>query len=321
MHASQAAQPPRSPQPQKSRQPQQRSKSDPGERELNSWLHSAGSAKRILDLVQRHHQLFDKIHAVTTLQTLAKLSPKMRAGFTSHTAWPLLLDTLHCLMPLFEPRQLSSAVSACGGLDVKPVWLSQLLSAAEASMQTRPQLWNLLSLSACLDGLARLQYEDDLSILAVAQQILPRLLPGADARDISSAVWSLSKRRHGIDSDTVDAISVRFLEVLPQAPSQSIVNLLYGLAMMNAALATKLLDGCAERLATIVGDATAQNISNAIWALGQLGHCPAASTLQTLLQAEVFQVCFRVPPGVSACMVRRLTHGYECRPPRCRIAA
>ena len=292
VHASQPARPPRSPKPQQSTQlqPQQSSKSGPNDRELTGWLYSAGSTKTILDLVQRHHQQFDKIHAVTALQTLTKLPVRQRSGFASHAAWPLLLATVQRLIPLYEPRQLSSAVSACGSLEMRPAWLPQLLSAAQVSMQARPEAWDLFSLSTCLVGLARLQYKGDTCVWTAAEQLLPRLLPGADSRDITNSVWSFSKREHVLGSNVIDAVCVRFLDVLPQTPPQGIANLLYGLASMAATPSPQLLNGCAERLASTAELSNSQNIANTIWALGELGHCPSTDTLWTLLQADALKV-------------------------------
>ena len=130
VHASRAAVPPRDPkpqqsrqsqpQPQQSRQPQQHSKSDPNDIDLAHLLHESGSARKLLDLVQRHHQLFNRIYAVTALQTLANLAPRMRAGFASHAAWPLLLALVQHLIPQIDARQLSSSVCACGKLNIEP---------------------------------------------------------------------------------------------------------------------------------------------------------------------------------------------------------
>ena len=168
VHASQIAQSPRSPKLQQSRQQQQRSECEPNARELNGQLREADSAREMLTLVQSHHQQFNKIHVVTVLQTLAKMGPKMRSGFASHAAWPLLQAAVQRSVPFFDARQLSGSVSACGTLGVKPAWLPQLLATASASMQTKPRAWNLRYLATLLTGLAKLQYKGDDSVWAPA---------------------------------------------------------------------------------------------------------------------------------------------------------
>ena len=160
-------------------------------------------------------------------------------------------------------------------------------------MQTRPMAWNNLNVSACLNGLAKLQYEGVAKVQAAAIQLLPQLLPSAEARHISNSVWSLCKRQQVLGCDVVDALSVRFLEVLPQATPQEVAMLLFGLARMHTAPSKQLLDGCAEHVASVVERCNAQDIANIIWALGELGHCPSASTMQTLLQVDALQVCMR----------------------------
>ena len=286
------SQPPRPPRPLLcSPGPRQSSRSDPNERELNTWLHSAGSAGKILDLVQRYHLQFNNIHAVTALQTLARLPPRARPSFAGHAAWPLLLDTVQRFIPTFQPRQLSSAVWACNTLNVRSAeMLSTLLAAAQASMVTRPQTWNSMELSTLLDGLAGLQLGGDSAVLVAAEQLLPQVLPAADARPISNCVWAFGKRQHALGPGVVEAVARRFSEVVQLATPQAVANLLYGLAIMGAAPRKQLLDSCEERLVDTLQLATAQSVANAIWALGQLGHCPPDSSMQKLLHADAMQV-------------------------------
>ena len=167
---------------------------------------------------------------MAALQALAKPRIRERSEYESHAAWPLLMAALQQSIPLLYPRHLSGAVSACGILVIKPAWLPRLLARAEESMKTKPLSWNLIDISACLVGLAKLPYEGHPSIWATAQQHLPRLLPTAEARHISNCAWSSGKKQQSLANDVVDRLCVRFLEVLPQALSQEIANLLYGLA-------------------------------------------------------------------------------------------
>ena len=267
--------------------------------------------------MQEHHHRFSKVNGVTALQTLAKLPLTMRSGFESHAAWPLLLAAVQHSIPHFDARQLSGCVSACAALSVQPAWLPQLLATAEASMQTKPQAWSLRYLATCVTGLAKLQYEGDCLVWTAAEQLLPQLLPGADARGIANAVWSFGKAQRALHCDVVNVICVRFLEVLPQAAPQNVANLLYGLAIMGAAPDKQLLEACAEHLASTTGR-DAQFISNTIWALGELGHCPSDVHLQALLHADILKVCVRL---LQSSRFHELTLSDACRCPPSRIAA
>ena len=290
VHASQASRSPGRHRLQKSQQPR-RSKITG---ELTGRLSSADSIEAVLDLVQSRHQQFNHNHVAAALQSAVKLSPRtahgLPYGFARHAAWPLLLAAVKKLHPHFDARQLSSAVSACGTLRIKPAWLPQLLSTTAASMQTRPQAWKLDDLRMCLVGLAELQHQGDRPILAAAERLLPQLLHGAGAQAVDNTLSILGKRQKALDCNMLDAICGHFLNTPSQAAPRALSDMLYGFAIMGAAPSRQLLYKCAERLASTVGHATAQDISNAIWALGELRAYPSSDAMQALLQADALQV-------------------------------
>ena len=185
-------------------------------------------------------------------------------------------------------------------------------------MQTQPRAWNMLHVSACLTGLAALQYEGDSGVLAAAARLLPQLLPSASARDISNFFASFSKRQYVLSSDVVIAVSVRFLDIVSQASPRDIANLLYGLAMMGAAPSEQLVDACAERVAASVGQASAQDIANTIWALGKLPHCSSAH-IRAMLQADAIEV--HLMSYYCTERLHVLIHCNACRLPRCKVVA
>ena len=249
---------------------------------LITHLKQSGSARQILDLVAKQHAHFNQIHAVTALHTLARLSPAARRGYAAHPGWPQLLQTLRRQIPLFEANKFGGTLWACNKLQLKDgPMLPQLLSGASELLTNQPGVWQMPQLTACLVGLAGLQLEGDAAFLSAPEQRLLRL-PTAEARGISSCVWSFAKRQHVLGPSVVDAVARRFSEVVQQANPQDVANLLYGLASMGAAPSRQLLDSCTERLVDTLQLATAQHVANTLWALGELGHCPPDSTMQDL---------------------------------------
>ena len=301
-HASQTARPQRNGRPQKSRQPQRSSKPRPDSQELTSRLSSADSVQAVLDLVQGHHQQFNQQHATAALNKVAcevsaTFFPEPISSCQRHAGWLLLLATVQRLIPRFDTSQLSSVVSACGMLDIRPVWLPELLSAAEASMQTRPQDWTLEDLCTCMDGLSHRAYDGDKKFLAAAEQLLPHLLAGATPKAVTYIVHNLALRLKVLDRDLLDLICEHFLTVSPRAATGEVAGLLHGLAALGTAAAPseQVLNDCAERLASTVGHATARSVRLPIWAFGRLQFCPSPDVMQALLQANALQVHAMTP--------------------------
>ena len=270
---------------------------EPSAQELNGWLKAAGSSNKVLQLVDKHHHLFDAIHSATALSQLAKAPRGEQQAAQQHQAWPVLLITLDSQAEALTARGVSSVVWSLTKLRLQPE-PARLLDRLLVCAYTLLQQSDAQSLSNLLYAVAAAGRNPGEAFLTAFEQQLHRMLKAANAQDLSNVLWAFARLEHQLSTQSANSLLQRYTEVIQEATPQGISNVLWASGTLALQPSSKLLTSSAERLLALLPSCSAQNVSNALWAFGKHSAFPGTDFMTAAVAFLTQRLEVRVPSSL-----------------------
>lgn len=225
-------------------------------RAIQSDLTSTTDPRAILDIVEKHSNDFDAIHAATAMHRLATHArgQRDRESTVNDKRFTQLMATVEKRLPKMNSQGLANVAWACARLE---------------------------------------HYPGDQMLTEIAEGIDNELRGGVGAgkretksQAVSNTVWAFGQLRFSPDGEILHSLCVSVTPLLKNFRAQELANTMLGFAHLGFDPGPSFFDQAMRSVNEQLSNFEGQETSNLLWACARLGRSPPAEVIDGLLEQD-----------------------------------